>query len=382
VIAYSFFTFLAALTGVYMLFLFRMRSGLRQLGRRPVEILAEPRSESWPAVTILLPVRNEEANIEQCLASLRRQRYPEECMEVLILDDASEDRTRMLAEQAIVTVKNFRLLPGTGDGKKRALTMGVLAARGEIIVSTDADCMHDADWLRALVEPFMNGADIVAGPVVYQGRRSLFQRLQALEFLGLVGVGAGFFGIGFPRLCNGANFAYRKTQFDAVGGYEGNEGIQSGDDEFLLYRIVYENGGQADFVVRPEAVVRTAPASTIGEFFRQRIRWASKARSYEDRRFVSFLVLLFIYFLFVAFAPLMSITSLVAMLAGLLFFVLKVIADTAVLYAAAALFRQPLRLADVLLAEVLHAYYLVLVSLVGLFGRYTWKNRKVVTDRS
>ncbi|MBR9976461.1 MAG: glycosyltransferase [Bacteroidetes bacterium] len=381
-IAYSFFTFLAALTAVYMLFLFRLRSGIRWLAGQPVEELPDAVSDAWPSVTVLLPVRNEEANILASIASLLQQRYPADRLDVLILDDGSEDRTRDLAEEAIATQQHFRLIRGEGEGKKTMLTAGVQAARGEVIVSTDADCMHDADWLRALVEPFLQGADIVAGPVVYQGRRSLFQRLQALEFLGLVGVGAGFFGIGFPRLCNGANFAYRKTQFHAVGGYEGNESIQSGDDEFLLYRIVYENGGQAHFVARPEAVVRTAPASTIGEFLRQRIRWASKSRSCEDRRFVSFLVLLFLYFLFVAFAPLMSITSLVAMLAGLLFFVLKVIADTAVLYAAAALFRQPLRIADVLLAEVLHAYYLVLVSLVGLFGRYTWKNRKVVTNRS
>ncbi len=255
--------------------------------------------------------------------------------------------------------------------------MGVGRARGELIVATDADCQHDPDWLRAMASPFAAGADIVAGPVVYSDRKTMFQRFQAMEFLGLMGVGAGFFGIGYPRLCNGANLAYRREMFLAVSGFEGNEGVHSGDDEFLLHKIVYQKGGAAEFVVRPEAIVRTAAAPTMRSFLRQRIRWASKGRQYDDGRFVSFLLLLFVYFLFAAAAPIVSMSSTAALVAGLLFFALKIIADTAILYSSAALFRQPLRMVDVLAAEFLHAYYLVFVSVVGFFGGFTWKNRRV-----
>jgi cellulose synthase/poly-beta-1,6-N-acetylglucosamine synthase-like glycosyltransferase len=377
VTAYVFFTIFAALTAVYMLFLFRLRTGLRFLASQPRGDLSEVDDASHPMVTVLVPSRNEERNIAECIGSLRAQHYPAGRMEVLVLDDHSEDATWDRAATAGADDPRFRILHVEGTGKKAAITLGVHEARGEVIITTDADCLQDQDWLRAMTAPFAAGADIVAGPVVYPGRRTLFQRFQAMEFLGLMGVGAGFFGIGFPRLCNGANLAYRRKMFTAVSGFDGNEGVHSGDDEFLLHKIVYREGGAAYFAVRPEAIVRTAASPTLRAFLRQRIRWASKGRRYDDGRFVSFLLLLFVYFLFAAAAPFVSVGSAPAIILGLLFFLLKIIADMSILYISAALFRQPLRIPDILAAEILHAYYLVFVSVVGFFGGFTWKNRRV-----
>ncbi|MFA6233233.1 MAG: glycosyltransferase [Bacteroidota bacterium] len=380
--AYVFFTMFAALTAVYMLFLFRLRAGLHFLAAQPMEDLPDEEDIRQPSVTVLVPARNEELHIGDCIASLRAQRYASGRMEVLLLDDHSEDDTRARAEAAMEGDGRFRILSAEGEGKKAAITQGVREARGDVIVATDADCVQDPDWLQAMIAPFIEGADIVAGPVVYEGRRTLFQRFQALEFLGLMGVGAGFFGIGYPRLCNGANLAYRREMFTAVSGFEGNEGVHSGDDEFLLHKIVYRQSGSAHFVTRPEAVVRTGAAPTLRAFLRQRIRWASKGRTYDDGRFVAFLLLLFVYFLFAAVAPWVSVRSGAALISGFIFFLLKVIADTGVLYASARLFRQPLRITDILAAEFLHAYYLVFVSVVGFFGGFTWKNRRVRNRRS
>jgi cellulose synthase/poly-beta-1,6-N-acetylglucosamine synthase-like glycosyltransferase len=377
-IAYVFFTLFAALTAVYMLFLFRMRAGLRFLEAHGREEEAGD-AESAPPVTVLLPVRDEEAELPQCLASLAAQEYPEAQLEVLIIDDHSSDRSAEIVRARAAEDSRFRLLSCAAgeEGKKAALTRGVSAARGEIIVTTDADCRHDAQWLRALLQPFADGADVVAGPVVIDTRESLFARLQAMEFLGLIGVGAGFFGIGYPRMCNAANFAYRRSSFEAAGGYAANRGIHSGDDEFLLHDIVYRQGGRADFVTAPAALVRTAALPSPRAFLQQRVRWASKGSRYGDRRFVSFLVLLFMYFLFAAAAPVVSITSAAAVLAGIVFFLLKIFTDARVLFAAAALFGQPLRVGEFLAAEFLHAYYIVVVSFLGLFGVFSWKNRSV-----
>ncbi|MDT8324375.1 MAG: glycosyltransferase [Bacteroidota bacterium] len=376
-IAFSFFTLFAALTGVYVLFLFRLRAGIRHLAAlspdRGTDIT------TLPPVTVLLPVRNEEAFLPQCLHSLASQDYPAAQMEVLVIDDHSTDRSAEIARTHAQRDARFRLLScsDTEEGKKAALTRGVSEAHGEVIVTTDADCRHDASWLRTMLRPFAEGADVVAGPVVIDTRETLFARLQALEFLGLMGVGAGFFGIGFPRLCNAANFAYRRRCFADAGGYEGNSGIHSGDDEFLLHDIVYRQGGRAVFATAPAALVRTGALPSVTAFLQQRVRWASKGSRYEDRRFVSFLVLLFVYFLFAAAAPAVSLTSSAALLAGIVFFLLKIIADGRVLFAAAALFRQPLRVSEFLAAEFLHAYYIVVVSIFGLFGVYSWKNRNV-----
>ena len=381
-IAYSYFTILAALTGVYLLFLFRIRSGLRFLIARETPPLPDPADTGLPSLTVLVPARDEEAHVADCIASLRAQRYPEGKAEFIILDDHSSDATSARARTAAAGDGRFRVLAARGEGKKAALTEGVSAASGEVIVTTDADCKHDPDWLRAMAAPFADGADIVAGPVVYADRSRFFRRLQALEFLGLVGVGAGFFGIGYPRLCNGANLAYRAAAFHDAGGYAGNEGVHSGDDEFLLHRIVYEQGGHAFFTARPESVVRTVPAATVGTFLAQRVRWASKGAQYGDTGFVSFLVLLFVYLLLAAFAPVIASGSPAAAAAAAVFLLLKIAADTAVLNATAALLRQPMRVPDLLAAELIHPYYLVMVSLLGFFGRFTWKNRRVRNSRA
>lgn len=381
-IAFSFFSLFAALTAVYLLFLFRMRAGLQRLASRQHAAESGPLTPI-PEVTVLVPMRNEETVITTCIASLQAQDYPEEWMHVLLIDDHSEDATVSAARAAIDGDARFRVLHlGEGEeGKKDAITAGVRESESDVIVTTDADCRHAPQWLRVLTEPFTGGADVCAGPVVYEQRDTLFARLQALEFLGLVGVGAGFFGIGWPRLCNGANLAYRRAMFDAVRGFEGNADIPSGDDEFLLHKIVYREAGRAEFVSHPDAVVRTEGTPGPWSFLRQRIRWASKARRYEDGRFIAFLILLFVYFLFAALAPLISLTSPIALGAGLIFFLLKLLGDSAVLFTAAELFRRPLRPLDLIVAEMLHPYYIVIVSLTGFFGMYSWKNRRPRNSR-
>lgn len=381
-IAFSFFSLFAALTAVYLLFLFRMRAGLRRLASRQ-HVSESGAPAAMPEVTVLLPMRNEDAVITDCIASLQAQDYAEERMRVVLIDDHSEDATVSVALAAIGGDARFRILHlGKGEaGKKDAITAGVGESRSDVIVTTDADCRHAPQWLRVLTEPFSEGADICAGPVVYERRDTLFARLQALEFLGLVGVGAGFFGIGWPRLCNGANLAYRRAMFEVVHGFEGNADIPSGDDEFLLHKIVYREAGRAEFVAHPDAVVRTEGAPGPLSFLRQRIRWASKARRYEDGRFVAFLVLLFVYFLFVAAAPFISLTTPVALGAGLIFFLLKLLGDGAVLFTAAELFQRPLRPLDLIVAEMLHPYYIIIVSLTGFFGMYSWKDRRPQNSR-
>jgi cellulose synthase/poly-beta-1,6-N-acetylglucosamine synthase-like glycosyltransferase len=189
-IPYIFFTLFAALTAVYMLFLFRMRAGLRFLAARSREE-TDGVAASLPSVTVLLPVRDEEAVLPHCLASLSAQEYPAAQLEVLVVDDHSSDRSADIVRTRAEEDSRFHLL-SCGDeekGKKAALTRGVSAAQGEIIVTTDADCRHEPQWLRTLLQPFADGADVVAGPVVIDTRARLFARLQAMEFLGLVGVG-------------------------------------------------------------------------------------------------------------------------------------------------------------------------------------------------
>jgi len=380
VIVYSFFIVFIALTFVYMLFLFRMRQGLAILQRGSTRGTLERPDSFRHKVSVIVPVRNEANVVMQCITSLKAQVYDMDTCEFIIVDDGSEDATALIVQGAIADDPRFTLLLLDADverGKKAAITKAIQCAKGEIVLTTDADCTHDPKWIAKIVAEFARGADIVGGPVVYTERDTVFQRLEAMEFLGIIGVGAGFFGIGYPHLCNGANLAYRKECFFRVGGYEGNEKMASGDDEFLLHKIVYGIGGEATFLISQESIVSAAPTSNIYSFLLQRQRWAGKGIHYGDSKFVAFLIMLFVYFLLCTAAPFFAWISQTDFLLCTILFCAKFFAESAVLFKTAAMLRQPIRVGDLFLAELLHPVYLVAVTVLGTFGNLTWKGRKV-----
>ena len=122
-------------------------------------------------VSILVPARNESENIQRCLQSLLHQNYPETLLEILVIDDHSEDDTAALAEAIGDTrVKVLRLadypdLPQQAF-KKLALTTGIGEASGSLIVTTDADCFAGVNWLPLIVSCYeCNKAKLIAAPV-------------------------------------------------------------------------------------------------------------------------------------------------------------------------------------------------------------------------
>lgn len=382
-ISFGYTLALTALTAVYALFLMRIRAGIGSVAEEASEQRAraeDAEEELLPEVSIILPVRNEERHVAACLESLLRQQYPAERCEILVVEDASEDATRSEVARIAAADRRVTLIDAPeqmgGGGKKRLIARAMERARGAIILTTDADCRHPACWLRAMASRFNEGVNFVSGPVVYEGGETLQGRLLALEFLGLVGIGAGFIGIGYPRLCNGANIAFRASSFRAVGGYASNDGVASGDDEFLMQKIASLQGGVI-FLPHPDAVVRTAPPGSAGAFLEQRKRWASKGLRYADKRFVAFLVLLFLYFLHLLAAPIVALTSAAAALAILLLLAVKAAADAALLVSSARLLIRPLRFGDIFIGELLHVPYILLAALAGTFSSYRWKGRRL-----
>jgi cellulose synthase/poly-beta-1,6-N-acetylglucosamine synthase-like glycosyltransferase len=261
-------------------------SGWKKLNRNiPGPSRVEP-----ARVTVIVAARNEERNILTLLGDLARQDYPADAMEVIVVDDLSTDRTAGLVKDFIAQrhLSGFRLIgregQGPGGSKKAALTLAAGAAEGEIILATDADCRLPEGWVSALTGHFNDATTrLVAGPVTLTRPKTMLDRFQAMEFLGLVASGAGAAGAGKPFLCNGACMAYRREAFFQVKGYEGNEKYRSGDDVFLMHKIKKMFGsGSVAFALDPEALVTTRAADGFVPFIRQRARWASKSRGYRD----------------------------------------------------------------------------------------------------
>jgi len=240
------------------------------------------------SVSIIVPARNEENNLPSLFDALAGQKYRGGRMEIILIDDRSSDRTpdamhAFAAGKTGVRVLTVRESPAGISPKKNALLLGIEASKGEIIVTTDADCRPGPDWISTLVSAFRKDTGMVLGYAPYRTDgpyRSLFHRLLALEYFSMGAVAAASANIGHPSTCNGANLAFRKKSFLASGGYGGSATRLSGDDDLLMHRIHRLSGDRVVFCTSRASAVFNNPPWGLKEFVRQRIRFSSKHLDY------------------------------------------------------------------------------------------------------
>lgn len=332
----------------------------------------------FPFLSVIVPARNEEDRLLACLKAILEQDYPGE-FELILIDDHSEDESRLLAEKLRPDFPQLRIYSNPGMGKKAALAYGVSMAKGEFIFQTDADCRPNAHWLRAMWACFDEKTAFVSGPIALDYGGHFFQALQALESMGLVIFGAGFLLAGKPNMANGANMAYRKSVFEELKGFEGVDHIASGDDELLLQKIKMSGKYKLTFCKNPRAIVRTPAASNWATFKAQRIRWVSKARAYVDRfpnviQGISYLAFLFFPCLIIAafWNPFYWNILLWAFLG-------KLLVDLVLMYQAARFFHNLRILFWFLPLQLLYIPYVLWIGTKALGPKaYTWKGRKVI----
>jgi biofilm PGA synthesis N-glycosyltransferase PgaC len=245
------------LFGFYFVLLVILR-----IGWTKAVALKETQSREKPLfISVVVAMRNEECNIESLLHDLFHQNYLPSDFEIIIVDDHSTDESVHRA-QAINTLQNLSIifLNEESKGKKAALTHGINLAKGDIIVTTDADCSLHPNWLANINSKFQdNKINMAAGMVTIANEENFFSRWQQMEFASVMGTGISAFGWSKPLMCNGANLAFRKRIFEEVKGYEGNEHIASGDDEFLMRKIMTQYPGSVYLLSSPETIVITKP---------------------------------------------------------------------------------------------------------------------------
>ncbi|MCX6304600.1 MAG: glycosyltransferase [Bacteroidetes bacterium] len=353
-----------------------------------IRILKHARLESYgPSgfVSVIIPVRNEAGNILRILDEMLRQDFPGTGMEVIIADDFSEDDTMNLARGFAASHPGFPLVladsPHSGagaTGKKRAIERAVAQAKGDILLFTDADTARGTGWISSMVSGFRQaGIRMVLGPVCFSNEKNMLQKIQSLEFMGLMGVTAGSAALGFPVMCNGANLAYRREAFLQSGGFSGNLKYLSGDDQFIMASIRKHYGkGSLLFNAAGSTVVSTGAEATLKGFFNQRIRWVSKSRGYRDP-FV------------VAVGAVTYLTHLI-LLAGILtgffipglpgFFLLawlaKIILEFPMVWIMGRFFGKRDLWVYYPAAQVFQLVYVPLAGVLGLLLPYRWKGRK------
>lgn len=377
-IVYTIIIMLAVFYGILMLW---YRYGWKHLGTHtPV-----PDAQARTKVSVIIPARNEENHILSCLEAVNMQSYPADLMEIIVVNDHSTDRTAELVENfGEENVKLLNLAEHLSDSqplnsyKKKAIETAVKHSTGDLIITTDADCVMSREWVRTLVAFYENhGFKFMAAPVSFYRENCFFKVFQSLDFLSMQGITGATAQLRCGTMCNGANLAYEKQAFLDVGAFQGIDCIASGDDMMLMYKMykAYPNG--IGFVKHPHAIVRTLPAENLSSFMSQRIRWASKADKYEDKRLTAVLafvylwnVVLFALFIAGFFHPVLWLWCI-----GLI--VYKTLIELFFLWPVARFFQKTKLLWQFFPAQFLHIPYIIVAGWLGKFGSYEWKSRRV-----
>jgi poly-beta-1,6-N-acetyl-D-glucosamine synthase len=331
-------------------------------------------------ISVVVAIRDEESNIERLLDNLHEQKYPSSDFEVIIVDDHSNDNSGKLVTRLIDNLTNFKIISLNENeiGKKAALAKGIALAKGEIIATTDADCTLPCGWLENInAEFYRDKVNMAVGLVSISGKDDFFSRWQSLEFASVMGTAIATIGLGLPTMCNGANLSFRKKVFEEVNGYSGNEHIASGDDEFLMRKILKKYPDSVYVLNDQSAVVATTPVFSVSDFIHQRLRWASKWRS--NTSFVSRFLAIFVFSLqgswIALFASLFLSDSSSRIL--LIILLLKVTVELLFLLPVIRFLSNKFQLFPFIGLQFLYPFYVVFIGIFSQWRAYRWKGRSI-----
>ena len=367
------FLWLAAI--VYILIILLLVTGINRNRQMLLSGDQEP-------VTIIIPARNEESSLRECLNALLDQHFPKEKIQICVVDDFSSDQTWAIAKDYSKRYRHITVIQRKYDAsgltpKKSAIAQGIAASENEIIMNTDADCQPHPDWIKSISKYFQENIGAVSSWLVVQTDHRLLSFIESIDSFSYVLIGAAAIGWGKPLLANGANFSYRKILFNRINGFEGIGKFGSGDDDLLLQKMVNDTEYKICFALDPEAAVRTHPCRTIKQFIKQRTRWASKTSAYSNT--LGWLLIPIIgYLCLLIFSPLIFFAWPHLILPLMAFWITKFTADFIVHTHFRARLGLKTPLLSFILAEILQIIYLPIVGLWGMRGRFEWKGRSYI----
>lgn len=243
--------------------------------------LKPPNSKSedinLPTVTVIVSARNEEDKIGKCIESLLNLIYPHDKLELIVIDNFSNDATASIMKEYSLSNNRLTFLetePSSGKlkGKTLALVQAIEKSTGEIIFTTDADCEVNPYWIREMVKYYDKDTGIVNSFTLMKTGK-IFGSVQSFDWLYLLGLCSGSDGIGKPLSCVGNNMSYRRSAYNEIGGYE-NLPFSLTEDFMLQKKISGMTKWKVKFPVSPVTLNISLPCFNINEVYRQKHRWA------------------------------------------------------------------------------------------------------------
>lgn len=241
-------------------------------------------TSAQPPVSVIIAARNEFKNLQNNLASILNQSYPN--YEVVVINDCSFDATKDYLDKLAKSEPKLKIVNLTIDerfqrGKKFALTMGIKAATHERLLFTDADCKPPGDeWIATMAKSFKDNT-ITLGVAPLKTEDNLLGSIinyetlhTAIQYLGYARRNKAYMGVG-------RNLSYTKTVFFENKGFASHQHIMSGDDDLFVQQAA--KSIQVNTVVSSESFMYSPGPSDIGTFFKQKIRHLSTGKEYLSK---------------------------------------------------------------------------------------------------
>ena len=351
------------------------------IGFDKCEQIENQHKEAQESFSIVVPFRNEKHNLPILLASFTKLNYPKSKYEIIFIDDDSEDNSKNVIEawqakkpKIKTSILNNKRL--TNSPKKDALTLAISKSNYPWIVTTDADCKILENWLTMFNQIIISKQPyFIAAPVKFTKENSFLFEFQNLNFLALIGSTIGAFGFNKPFICNGANLCYSKEVFNEVNGFEGNSKIASGDDVFLLEKIIKNNSEKAIYLKSKDAIIETKSEPNWNSFIQQQLRWASKTGNYTNwfSKGIGFIVFLQNLLLVIGMISALFNTNYFKYV--FIVFILKLVIDFILIKKTVQFVESKINMLNYIFSSLIYPFFVSYIALISSFKNYEWKGR-------
>lgn len=273
------FIFSFAVQVFYYLYFYSSVLGLkRKIIKSDVPFLSNS-----PSVSVIICARNESENLALFLPSVLQQSYPD--FEVIVVNDGSSDESKTVLSELAQQYPHLyhTYVPQEAQvmsSKKLALTVGIKAAKNDLLLFTDADCRPVSEyWIKNMVRNFTPQKDFVLGYGGYEQKKGFLSHLISFDTFFIALQYMGFALKGHPYMAVGRNMAYRKHVFFDMKGFASMLHLQSGDDDLFVNKAAKSTNTRVE--INPDSITISTIKESFKDWYIQKERHLSTASYYR-----------------------------------------------------------------------------------------------------
>lgn len=328
------------------------------------------------SVSVIVAARNEETIIANCIKFLRNLKYDKDLLEIILVNDKSTDKTKEIMINETIGYEQFKVIDSNNlettslKGKANAIDTAIRKASGDIIFTTDADCEVPENWIEETVKYYDDRTSMVCGFTLIKAHKSLFAKMQSLDWIYLLSIASCSSGIKMILSCLGNNLTFTRNVYNEIGGYS-NVGFSVTEDLALMRTIDADKRYDLKYPLNHRAIVMTEPCNSLKELYNQKRRWF---RGGTDINYLGYILGFELYAMnFVLLFGFLFIDP----FAYLLFVLIKILSE---LLITVPVYKK-LKIKNLFkyypLFQIYFAIYGLLLPLSFVFGkRINWKERK------